>query len=247
MRDALRNVWSGRGSADVGRPSRLCVGVLALAASALGLFWDIEPSVADPPTTGTLAGSVTITRDGAAKADRSGVVVYLEGVPGALPDTSRVREIRQKNLSFNPGLMVIVKGTTVAFPNDDLVFHNVFSLSKAAKFDLGLYKGGTSKSVTFKKAGVVDIYCNIHPQMVTKIKVLDTGYFGVTASDGTFRIPNVPAGTYPVVAWQASGEEFHGATTVAAGGTATLTIALIERQAPRTHLRKDGTPYGRYQ
>lgn len=238
MRDAPRHFR---------RSARFCGAALAAAAAALAVFWDIEPSVAERPATGTLAGTVTITRDGAAKADRSGVVVYLEGVPGALPDASRSREIRQKNLTFNPALMVIVKGTTVAFPNDDLVFHNVFSLSKAARFDLGLYKGGTSKSVTFKKAGVVDIYCNIHPQMATKIKVLDTIHHGVTGADGAFRIANVPAGTYPVVAWQASGDEFRGVTTVTAGGTATLSIALVERQSPRSHLRKDGTPYGRYQ
>jgi plastocyanin len=195
--------------------------------------------------SGSVGGVVSILKDGAPKANKSGVVVYLENVPGPLPEPKK-REIRQKNLTFTPGVMVIVKGTTVEFPNDDKVFHNVFSVSKAARFDLGLYKSGTTKAVTFKQAGVVDVYCNIHPQMIAKIKVLDTGYYAVTASDGSFRIKDVPPGTYPIVAWQANGEEYRGEVQVTAGATVQLSFPLAEGKPQKIHLRKDGTPYGRY-
>lgn len=194
---------------------------------------------------GTVTGSVSITKDGSLKANRAGVAVYIENVPGPLPEPVR-REIRQKNLTFTPGVMVIVKGTTVEFPNDDKVFHNVFSVSKAARFDLGLYKSGTTKGVTFKQAGVIDVYCNIHPQMIAKIKVLDTGYYAVTGADGSFRIKNVPPGSYPLVAWQANGEEYRGEVKVTAGGSSQVSVSLVEGKPPKTHLRKDGTPYGRY-
>lgn len=194
---------------------------------------------------GTVGGAVAIQKDGSPKSNRSGVVVYLENVPGPLPEPV-VKEIHQKNLTFTPGLMVIVKGSTIEFPNDDKVFHNVFSLSKAARFDLGLYKSGTKRAVTFKQAGVVDVYCNIHPQMVTKIKVLDTGYYAVTGADGSFKIKNVPPGTYPVVAWQANGKEYRGEVTVNAGAASTLSISLVEEKVVKNHLKKDGTPYGRY-
>jgi hypothetical protein len=233
---------------------RLSRGVLGFAAAAI-----IVLSAGSPPPTeaqtappkpapqggGIVAGKVTIQKDGSPKADRSNVAVYLESVPGPLPEPV-LRSMRQKDLTFTPGVMVVVKGTTIEFPNDDKVFHNVFSVSKAARFDLGLYKSGTTKAVTFKQAGVIDVYCNIHPQMVAKIKVVDSGYYAVTGADGSFRIKDVPPGTYPLVAWQAHGEEHRGEVKVTAGGTTNVTLSLVEGRAPKTHLRKDGTPYGRY-
>lgn len=220
------------------------IAVLA-AASALILTTNEPKSQAEGAQTGLVTGKVTVLDEGKTKADQSGIVVYLENV--ASPAATGVKkEIHQKNLAFTPGLMVIVKGTTVEFPNDDKVFHNVFSVSKAARFDLGLYKSGESKSVTFQQAGVVDVYCNIHPQMVTKIKVLDNGFYAVTGKDGSFTIKNVPVGTYPAVAWHPHGSEAKGEVSVAAGGKASFNPTVNEESAQKRHLRKDGTPYGRY-
>lgn len=220
--------------------------VAALAAGiAVSSAVDRPSRAADPAGTGVVTGAVTVLADGAPKADRSGIAVYLEGVPGGAP-APVLRKMQQQNLMFSPGVMVVTTGTTIEFPNEDKVFHNVFSVSSAARFDLGLYKSGTSKSVTFKKPGVIDVYCNIHPQMTAKIKVLDTSFHAVTSADGSFRIKGVPAGTYPVVAWQAHGDEHRGQVTVTARGTAQLSISLVEGNASTRHLRKDGTPYGRY-
>lgn len=220
---------------------------LVIAASAAAVVGTAGPSKghAEGAQTGEVSGVVTVLDDGAPKADRSGIVVYLENVPGAAAAGGK-KEIRQKNLAFSPGLMVIVKGTTVEFPNDDKVFHNVFSVSKAARFDLGLYKSGESKSVTFSEPGVVDVYCNIHPQMVTKIKVLDNGFYAVTGADGVFKIKNVPVGTYPAVAWHPRGNEARGEIKVEAGGSASFRPTVTEGGGQKRHLRKDGTPYGRY-
>ncbi len=193
-------------------------------------------------TTGTVAGEVAV--DGGARA---GVVVHLEGVKKKDKKPLANRVIYQRNKQFSPSLTVIPKGTTVDFPNQDKIFHNVFSVSRPARFDLGLYKAGSSKSVEFKRVGVVDVYCNIHPEMVAKVRIVEDEHFAITDASGKFRIDNVPPGTYPVVAWMANAEEVRGQVTVKAGGTADVKLSLkAGGNKAEPHLRKDGTPYGRY-
>lgn len=196
--------------------------------------------------TGHVSGRVIVSKNGSPKADQSNVVVYLDGVkdaPKLKPTTGS--EVRQRDLQFEPAINVIVVGSSIDFPNEDKVFHNVFSVSEASKFDLGLYRSGDRKTVTFKKPGVVDVYCNIHPEMVAKIKVLDTMLYAITDKSGAFTIKDVPLGKHRVVAWQAYGEEATGETIV--DGTERAPIELkLEEGTKKRHLRKDGTPYGRY-
>jgi plastocyanin len=198
---------------------------------------------------GEVSGEVTVIDGKKPRKDRSGVVVYLEGVPSpaGAPPGSAPSAMRQREQQFSPRVVAVQKGGKVEFPNDDKIFHNVFSLSQPAKFDLGLYKSGTSKSVTFDRPGTVDVYCNIHPEMVATIKVLDTPYFAVSDKDGRFKIAGVPAGTYPVVAWQPRGEPARGSVTVGSGGTATVRLTVTAGDEAPEHTRKDGSPYGRYQ
>ncbi|MEZ4450678.1 MAG: carboxypeptidase regulatory-like domain-containing protein [Nannocystaceae bacterium] len=214
----------------------------------LGAPVELAPTPAPaPPRPAELRGEVRITRGGRLHKDRSGVVVYLERVPGPTPTPpTEPLKIRQHNKTFLPRVSAAVVGTTIDFPNDDKIFHNVFSLSRALRFDLGLYKSGASKSVVTTREGVVDIYCNIHPEMAAKVVILATTHFAVTGEDGSFALQGVPPGTYPVVAWQAEGEPFRGEVTLRAGEATTLTIDLIEAPKADPHLRKDGTPYGRY-
>ncbi len=196
--------------------------------------------------SGAVGGSVVTVDKGGRERPRGGVVVYLSGLPPARAPDKGAPRIRQHELQFDPALTVVTVGTTVEFPNDDKVFHNVFSLSEPAKFDLGLYKSGSAKAVTFRRPGVVDVYCNIHPQMVAKIKVLENDYWALTKADGTFRIEHVPPGSYPITAWQPSGDAVEGTVIVGAGGVATVKLTIPEPRPGHAHLRKDGTPYGRY-
>jgi plastocyanin len=220
--------------------------VLLVTIASLALVADASSQPAKKSAQGTVRGSVSVLVKGKPKADRTGVVVYLEGVPGTPPPAKDRAVIRQREKQFDPPLTVVVRGTTVDFPNEDKIFHNVFSLSRPARFDLGLYKSGTVKSVEMKRAGTVDVYCNIHPEMVAKVKVLDSAYYTITGKSGEFRIENVPAGEYPIVAWLPSGDEVRGTANVTAGGTTELKLELTEVTKKDTHTRKDGTPYGRY-
>jgi plastocyanin len=198
------------------------------------------------PSSGTVKGAVIVTANGKPKADKKGVVIYLENVPGTPPKPKNNAVIKQREKQFDPPLTIVVKGTTVDFPNEDKIFHNVFSVSRPARFDLGLYKSGTAKSVEMKRAGTVDVYCNIHPEMIAKVKVLDNAYYTITGSDGAFKIENVPPGEYPVVAWLPTGDEAKGTVKVKAGEAAEVKLTVSEVVRKETHTRKDGTPYGRY-
>jgi len=130
--------------------------------------------------------------------DYSGVVVWLEplGAPAVVPVVSRHAEMIQKNKTFSPHVLAITVGTTVDFPNYDPIFHNAFSNYDGQIFDIGLYPPGTSRSIAFRREGVVRIFCNIHPTMSAVIVVLRTPYFAVSNKMGNIEIPNVPPGPY---------------------------------------------------
>jgi plastocyanin len=139
-------------------------------------------------------------------AELGNVVVWL--VPMQITDTKPAIPLRQtsyrlvqRDKQFSPHLLVIPTGSSVEFPNEDAFFHNVFSLFNGKRFDLGLYESGTSRSVRFDREGVSYIFCNIHPEMAAVVLALSTPYFGVSASNGTVVIRNVPAGSYRLNVW----------------------------------------------
>jgi plastocyanin len=135
--------------------------------------------------------------------DRRRSVVYLATAPqGAFEDAERPRAVlNQRNQAFVPYVLAIRAGTTVDFPNRDRTYHNVFSLSKPKRFDLGRYAGGLSKAVGFDEPGVVRVFCEIHSHMSAFILVFAHRYFAATDAEGRYRIDDIPPGTYTVVAW----------------------------------------------
>jgi plastocyanin len=129
-------------------------------------------------------------------------IVYIEGAMTNVTFATPAKDvITQKDAMFHPHVMPIVVGTEVRWPNKDDIFHNVFSISDAKNFDLGLYKDPEVGKVTFDKAGRVDVFCSIHSQMNCVILVLQNPFFAATDSKGAYRITNIPAGTYKVKAW----------------------------------------------
>jgi plastocyanin len=162
-------------------------------------------------------------------------VIFIKGpIQGTKPARS-VAEIRQKNAAFEPHVLPVMVGTAVEFPNDDNIFHNVFSKSDAAPFDLGLYKkGDPPKQVPFNKPGEVDVFCSIHSRMSCIILVLENPCFAVSGAGGRYTITNVPPGTYTLVAWQERLPEDTKVITVPAEGDRTgINFVLGPKNLPR--------------
>jgi plastocyanin len=167
----------------------------------LRICFSLALFLAAPVAAGSVTGKVELrdSKDAAVrkKMDFSGVVVWLEPATGKapVPQATRARMV-QKDKTFTPHILAVPAGTTVDFPNFDPIFHNAFSNYDGKVFDVGLYPPGTSRSVLFSRPGIVRVFCNIHETMSAVIAVLDTPYFDTTKKDGTFQIPDVPAGEY---------------------------------------------------
>jgi plastocyanin len=134
--------------------------------------------------------------------------------------------IRQRHEAFVPHVLPVRVGATVAFPNEDPFFHNVFSLSRARTFDLGRYPTGSSKSVRFDKAGIVQVFCHIHSDMRATVYVLSHAFFTTPDSAGRFALPPLPPGTYTLVAWHERIRPIERRIHVRAGATTTVDIAI---------------------
>ena len=178
------------------------------------------------PETGSLAGSVQLGpklssrkmrfhlySDAPVEASKprpgfeeelQNVVVYLESEDLARAEAPRAGSplvVRQENLAFVPHVLPILKGSSVQFPNSDPIFHNVFSLSRAASFDLGRYPKGATKSVRFDDPGTIKVFCHVHSDMSAVIMVLDNPYFVTPDANGRYRIDGIPPGEYRAIGW----------------------------------------------
>lgn len=177
---------------------------------------------------GTIKGKVKCRR-----VRHSGdAVVYIEKVGDNKYDPPEERGVMdQINLTFVPHVIAIQRGTTVDFPNSDLVRHNVFSPPDSPDpFNLGTYDIGSSKPFTFDNSGEVPLLCNVHAEMSGFIVVLDNPYFAVTKRDGSFTINNVPAGTYKLKTWHEKLRTEEQEVTVEGGKTIEVSFMLKKRK-----------------
>ena len=168
------------------------------------------------------------TQNDSGKLD--GVVFLRAAGNDAQPASLPVPVMDQKNAHFVPRIVVVPAGGRVRFLNSDPMFHNVFSLSPIKKFDLGRYPKGNSKFVTFDHPGVVQVFCDIHAEMIGFVVVVDGQHYAVLEADGHYRISDVAPGNYDVAVWAEGMSQFRtvGHVTVAATGATEFTASLLD-------------------
>ena len=160
-----------------------------------------------------------------AQPELKSVVIFFTDLPTAKPATQQA-SIAQKDEQFSPHLVAVTAGSTVAFPNEDPFFHNVFSLSRGAAFNLGRYPSGSSRSKTFTRAGIVKVFCEIHSHMSAVIRVFDHNWFSIPTEEGTFVIDNVPPGDHTLVAWHERIGERRDSVTIRSGAATVINFTL---------------------
>jgi plastocyanin len=193
-------------------------------------------------SAGSVSGRVLLLKGGSPRSDASNAIVWIEGPRGAAgPGTVRMA---QESKRFVPRVAIVPRQGTVEFPNNDPVYHNVFSVSGSNRFDLGLYRSGASKSRSFDDPGLVRVYCNIHPQMVGFLMVVDSPFSALTDRDGAFQFEGVPAGNWTLKAWHEEGTEASVPITVPLPGGAPLTVSIdTSAFRPLPHKNKYGKEY----
>lgn len=176
-----------------------------------------RPSLVDPPSRPV---------DPVLEPPRA--VVYLEVAPQLAFEDVRPGRARldQRGERFVPHVLAIRAGATVDFPNNDRTYHNVFSLSKTRRFDLGRYSAGESRAVRFDRPGIVRVFCDIHSHMNAFILVFSHPYFAVTAANGRFDLGRVPAGAYRLAVWHEGSVRETRAVTVRAGAPTVVEVDL---------------------
>jgi len=177
---------------------------LHISSRLLAAFGTLCLSIPASTVTGTievLPGSPqTPAHSRTIRSNLSDIVVWLQpvGAVPRMPVSSEHFRLLQKDKMFHPHVLAIRVGTIVDFPNADPIFHNAFSNYDGQLFDVGLYPPGTTRSIRFRRPGIVRVFCNIHPAMSAVIVALDTPYFANIHPDGRYQISDVPPGSYEI-------------------------------------------------
>lgn len=190
---------------------------------------------------GRVVGKVTVTEADGKPAAGAEVVVYVVGYTEP-PGTAKTT-MEQKGRHFVPDLLAITKDETVSFPNRDAFFHNVFSQSTSRPFDLGSFKKDETKEKQFPSLGVIDVYCNIHPEMAATILVVPNQRHVRAGADGKFAIDGVRPGTWKVFAYTRRAVVPASASVTVTVGADSAVELVLKRGAEVAHPNKFGEKY----
>ncbi len=189
---------------------------------------------------GTIRGVVKAERPSGVQADA--IVVYVVGFTEKAATQPAV--VKQVGKKFIPDLVAVTAGGSVTFPNGDPFLHNVFSGTTERAFDLGSFPQGQTRTRTFPNQGVLDVYCNIHPEMNATLVVLPNTKFTFVDASGKFELKNIPTGTWTVFAYsRRAAQPAKVQVTVTANATSEIELALKEIQREFRHKNKYGETY----
>jgi plastocyanin len=203
---------------------------------------------ASPDARGSVSGQVSLAAGTADRPDASNAVVWIEGArrgDSSQPAPAASSRMKSDQKRFSPRVVAVSRAGAVDFPNVDPIYHNVFSVSGGNRFDLGLYRSGASKSKEFAEPGLVRVYCNIHPQMVGFVMVVDSDFYAVTGRDGKFKFDGVPPGNWTVKAWhEEAAREAAQPVRVSPRSEAPVALRLdVAGYKPEPHKNKYGRDY----
>jgi plastocyanin len=224
--------------------SRLATRTLVVTALAAAFVTVEAKAPAAPANTGRIEGIVRlaapdgkpivsgaypsrrVNKPGARGTEIGNVIVFLRDVPRSATLPAARLEMVQQEEAFVPRVLAISRGSSVDFPNADPFFHNVFSLSRGATFDLGRFPRGERRSRTFTQAGLIKIFCHLHSHMSASIMVFDHPFYTVPGGNGGFVLEDVPAGEHRVSAWHERIGESAKQIVVEPGRTVRVEFAL---------------------
>jgi hemoglobin len=229
-----------------GAPPRITTPVVQLPADSApqpkGAVGGSEEDEKIPPRP---KASLTGTLQLDAKDGEAFGVVMLTPVEGkGRRRTAKHRVIEQRGREFAPRLMAVPVGSTVAFPNFDPIYHNVFSRSEARPFDLGIFKNGQSREVSFPREGIVRIGCNLHANMSTSIIIVAAPHYAVTDAAGKFHFRSLKPGAYTLRAWTERSAEPVSKRIEVAEGANQVEVDAEGGVAPGPGQDKFGAPRG---
>ena len=198
-------------------------------------------------TTSTLEGSVRLMdgrKDQTGKEFRSALVWFEPEREVAVEAPNTPFEMTTVRKEFQPKVMAVPVGSTVSFPNQDPILHNVFSVSGSNRFDLGLYRGGEAEETRFDHPGVVRVFCNVHHSMVAYLAVLDTPFSSRLGRDGAFALDGIPPGPGRLTIWHDRADAKTLDVILPLAAPLRVELELTKDQIPR-HRNKFGKPYTR--
>jgi plastocyanin len=210
-----------------------------LLAAGLGILLTGELSAA------VVSGKVMFLTKRGQNPVMNETLVWLDPVGGKpLKKPGSAFTVTTRSKTFLPHVVAVPAGSTVNFPNEDPIAHNLFSLTPGNTFDLGLYRRGPGKPHAFTTPGVVNIYCNVHPNMSAVVHVMSTPYYGFTDANGNYSF-DVPPGKYRITAWNEQGGTVAADITVGAAGLPNAPLLTIDSRNFRQsqHKNKFGQTY----
>ena len=195
---------------------RAAIACLALAAASPAVAADFAVTVRD--------------QQGRALQDAVVIVRPVSGGRSAAPIRfAWPMVVSQRNIAFDPYLLIVPVGSEVSFSNRDKVRHHVYSFSAAKRFEIKLFGRQEAPQVVFDKPGPVALGCNIHDQMIAYIYVTDSPFTAKTAAGGEAVVKGLPAGAATLTIWRPdlqSRKPIAQTVNVTDGGRTTIAVAL---------------------